>query len=42
MRSVAKDGYRGLALLVDLNLDRFMMVGALLLALGLAGALGSL
>jgi hypothetical protein len=35
-------GYRGLSLLVDLNLDRFLMVGALVAALIVGGMIGSL
>ena len=35
MQSIVK-GYRGLSLLVDLNADRFLMVGTIALALTLA------
>ena len=35
-------GYRGLSLLVDLNLDRILMVGALTAALIVGGIIGSL
>lgn len=34
-------GYRGLSLLIDLNLDRFLTVGALILALVVGGLVGS-
>jgi hypothetical protein len=35
------DGYKGLSLLVNLNLDRFLMVGALILALVVGGMIGA-
>ena len=41
MRTIS-DGYRGLSLLVDLNLDRFLMVGTLAIALVIGGLIGSL
>ena len=37
-----ENGYRGLSLLVDLNLDRFLMIGAMLAALIVGGIIGSL
>jgi hypothetical protein len=41
MRTI-NQGYRGLSLLVDLNLDRLLTVGALLAALLVGGLIGSL
>lgn len=41
MQTISR-GYRGLSLLVDLNLDRFLMVGALTAALIVGGLVGSL
>ena len=34
-------GYRGLSLLVDLNLDRFLTAGALIGFFGIVGGAGS-
>ncbi|WP_424943080.1 hypothetical protein [Aliiroseovarius crassostreae] len=34
-----QNGYRGLSLLVDLNLDRFLFAGAILAGLSTAAAL---
>ncbi len=36
------NGYRGISLLVDLNLDRLLMVGTLLVALVIGGLIGSM
>jgi hypothetical protein len=37
-----QNGYRGLSMLVDLNLDRFLTIGTLLAALLVGGYIGSL